>query len=145
LTRRRWLGSERPLALSSTWKAGGERHDRSPDKLLRYAGVDAKDNDIEEIFSGIERVIAWDLKKLRTGNIELRRQEKAHLKESLEQPGAMEKLLANMKLEGDQNIEDVESLKKLVAEVFAGQVPLVQDNKAWNAKVMLGGDRVYHV
>jgi hypothetical protein len=61
----------------------------------------------------------------------------ALLKERFEKPGEVEKLIEEIELEQSKDFRDVDSLKEYMARVLAGEVPMVQKNKAWNAKVML--------
>ena len=161
--------------LNALWRyrPGGRPEEKGTKKIAEQTNfydlpeVDQADNDIEQMFSHVEGVVAWDLKKLRAGKTDFRQQQKAHLagyfalqytrtpwfrelanrsviglqraglKATLEQPGGIEKILEETKLEQGKDFTDVESLKKYMARVVQGEVSLVQGNKGWNAKVML--------
>lgn len=116
--------------------------------------------------SEIERTVAWDLKKLRSGKIAHTQQAKAHLagyfalqytrtpwfrelanksaitlqhaglRYFFEKPGELEKFIGELKEQIGGEIK-VESLKAYMARVLNGEIPMVQRNKAWNAKIML--------
>lgn len=155
------------------YRPGGKPEEKGTKKIAEQTNfydlpeVDPKDNDIEQMFSQIEGIVAWDLKKLRSGKVPLRMQERVHLanyfalqytrtpwfrkladhsviqlkraslKRLMEKPGAVEEMLAEMQLEEGKDVGSVESLKEYMERVVKGEIPLVQGNKAWSAKVML--------
>jgi hypothetical protein len=49
----------------------------------------------------------------------------------------MEKMLGGLNLKPGQDYRDFDSLTKFMADVIAGEIPLAQENRAWNAKMML--------
>jgi hypothetical protein len=67
------------------YRPGGRPEEKATKKIAAQTNfyelreIDPNDNDIEEMSSQIEGVVAWDLKKLRAGTINLRQQQKAHL------------------------------------------------------------------
>lgn len=64
--------------------------------------------------------------------------QRAGLGVMLDRVGGVEGLLEEMKKNGEGiEVSDVESLKKFMEQVVAGSVPMEQQSKAWNAKVML--------
>lgn len=64
--------------------------------------------------------------------------QRAGLGVMLERAGGVEGFLEGMKKDGEEiKVSDVESLKEFIEQVVDGSVPMEQQNKAWNAKVML--------
>jgi hypothetical protein len=155
------------------YRPGGKPEEKGTKKIAEQTNfydlpeVDPKDNDIEQMFSQIERIVAWDLKKLRSGKIPLRPQERVHLanyfalqytrtpwfrkladhsviqlkraglKRLVEKPGAIEEMLAQMQHEAGKDVGSIESLREYTERVVKGEILLIQGNKAWSAKVML--------
>lgn len=125
-----------------------------------------QENDIEELFSEIERNVAPSLKKLRGGGIPLKAREKAELatyfalqytrtpwfrelvnnsviqlhrasvRSILDREDEFAAFLAAIKADGDE-VTNVQSLRDYLERLAAGDVLLQQRNLAWNVRVML--------
>jgi len=126
-----------------------------------------EDNNIEELLSQVERVVSWHLKKLRDGKWPLTNRGKAEVagyialqytrtpwfrnltnksvidlhragvKYMLEHPDEFAGLLAHTKSETGEAVADEKSLREYMERVADGSIPLEQQSRAWNTKVML--------